>query len=57
MKNNNQRYYLHSKIRKQGYTLKSRSRTIFVPYHQEELSNEVTKLRDKYGYSIQTEIV
>lgn len=53
----NQRYYLHSVIKKQGCNFNARNRTIFVPYNQTEHSKQVLRLRDEFGYSIQTEII
>lgn len=56
-KRKNQRYYLHSVIKKQGCTFNARSRTIFVPYTQTEFSKQVIRLRDEFGYNVQTELI
>lgn len=53
----NRRYYLHRKIRKQGYNLNTGERTIFVPYTQTDYSKHVLILRDIFQYGIQTKIV
>ncbi len=55
-KANQKRYRLHRKIRKEGYDLKTRKRTIYFPFTQTEFSDSVLLLRDYYGYSLQSEI-
>ncbi len=47
-----QRYRLHYRIRKQGYKLLTRTRTICVGVDA-ELSKQCVKLRNEYGYNIQ----
>lgn len=54
---NRTRYRLHTKIRKQGYTLVTKERTIYIPYTQEEFNKEVDRLTNEFSYSLQTEIV
>ncbi len=53
---NKKRYRLHSLIRKEGYVLSTSKRTIYVPFDYSSLSENVQKLRDAFGYAIQTEI-
>lgn len=55
-KHNQKRYNLHRDIRKEGYRLKSRARTIYVFLSKTELSEKVQRLRDEFGYAIQIEI-
>lgn len=50
------RYYLHSKIRKQGFILDTYSRRINIPHNNLEIFKDVEKLRDVYGYSVQLNI-
>ena len=50
------KYNLNYKVRKQGYRLDCAKKTIYVPYLQEELSNQVELLRKEYNYQIQYEI-
>lgn len=50
-----QRYRLHHRIRKQGYKLRTRERTIYVGIDA-ELTKQCIKLRDEFGYTIQTGI-
>lgn len=54
--NRNKLYYLHQKIRKQGYVLDSSTKTISLPYNDEQLTEQVKKLRDDYGYNLQLTI-
>lgn len=50
------RYYLIYKVKsKMKCRICNRSKTIFVPYHATE-NIQLQQLRDKYQYSIQTEI-
>lgn len=51
-KRNQRRYYLHYKVREQGYTLEARARIVFVPYYQDSFTKDVLMLRDVFGYSI-----
>lgn len=55
-KQNQIRYNLHCKIRKDGYKLITRKRTIYVYFKNLDLSKQVLRLRDDFGYTIQTEI-
>ena len=50
------RYRLHRQIRKGGYKLITKKRTIYVYYKQLDFTKEVLRLRDEFGYAIQTEI-
>lgn len=63
MKNNftasaSKRYYLHRKIRKQGYVLQTSARTIVVSqyYNIGDFTPDVLKLSNDYGYNIQFQI-
>jgi len=47
------RYNLHYKIRKQGFRLDRKNKTIFVIFGQ-AVSKQVFKLRDTFFYKIQT---
>lgn len=51
----NKRYYLHTKLRKEGFRYDALGRTIYTS-GENKLSDTVLKLRDKYGYSVQCEI-
>jgi len=46
------RYRLHYRIRKQGYRLFTKERTVYV-LDTEKVSKQVLKLRDKFGYMLQ----
>ena len=52
------RYYLHRKIRKQGYVLLTTPRTIVVNqfYNIGDFTPDVLKLSNVYGYNIQFQI-
>lgn len=56
-KKRRQRYYLHKVIKEQGCRFNARNRTIFVPYTTTEYSKQVIRLRDEFGYSIQSELI
>lgn len=56
IKRNQIRYNLHRKIRKEGYRLMTKKRTIYVLFKNIDFSNNVIRLRDEFGYAIQTEI-
>lgn len=55
MKKRNQlRYRLHSKVRKEGYNLITKDRTIYQPYEQGlPESKYITRLVDEFGYVVQ----
>ena len=55
----NRRYYLHRKIKEQGYTYNSREKTVYSPFGAEErdLTRQVKALRSEFNYNIQVEIV
>ena len=55
-KKNRKRYYLHNKIKKQGYKFNPASYTIYVPIGNTKFSKDVNKLVNNFGYCIQTEI-
>jgi hypothetical protein len=58
MANKNKIYSLHSKIKKEGYRLDSRIKTIYVEFSKREsLSKNVLVLRDTFGYAVQTELL
>lgn len=56
IKTRNRRYRLHYKIRKQGYRLSAKTKTIFASYALNVYSKDVQILRDEFNYSLQTEI-
>lgn len=55
-KRNQIRYNLHRKIRQEGFKLSARKRTIYVYFKNLDFTESVLRLRDEFGYSIQTEI-
>jgi len=55
-KKNRKRYYLHGKLKKQGYNFNPASRTIYVTIGTTEFSKDVNKLVKNFGYCVQTEI-
>lgn len=55
-KRNQIRYNIHRQIRKQGYRLNARKKTIYVLYNNLELSSQVNRLRKEFNYAVQTEI-
>lgn len=58
MANKNKLYYLHSKVKKEGFRLSTKDKTIYVRYMDyDKLSDSIIKLRDLYGYGVQLEIV
>jgi hypothetical protein len=56
-KRNNIRYKLHWLIRKEGYKLVTPERKIYVPYNNTELSKNALRLKNEFGYGVQTFIV
>ena len=52
------RYYLHRKVRKQGYILQTAARTIVVNqfYNIGDFTPDVLELSNIYGYNIQFQI-
>lgn len=55
-KQNQVRYNLHRKIRKQGFKLKTRKKTIYIFFDNLEFTPAVNRLREEFGYAIQTEL-
>ena len=56
-KENRKRYLLHSAIRKEGYRLSTKDRTIYVHFSKaKELSENVNKLMTNFHYAVQTEL-
>lgn len=53
---NAKRYGLHKKVKAQGYKIAVRSRTIYIPYDTNEISDEAAQLRENFKYQIQYEI-
>ena len=51
------RYYLHSLVKKNGYKINVKLKTIFIPFNQSEIHECVKALSVDYNYSVQTEIV
>lgn len=55
IKSNRERYYLHGRVRRDGYGVDARGKIIFMKsYHRGNKRTE--KLRNKYGYIIQLEV-
>jgi hypothetical protein len=54
-KEQNRRYYLHQKLKKQGYSVNTNEHTCYINHAQPPVK-EMIELRDKFNYSIQTEI-
>lgn len=52
----NRRYRLHYKVRKQGYRINIKSKTIFAPYTSQTFSTQVKQLIHSYNYVIQSEL-
>ncbi len=51
------KYRLHSKVKKEGYRLVVKEKTIFVPYHRKfDLSKSAKRLTNQFGYVMQVEI-
>ena len=50
------RYNLHREIRKEGYKVTTRKKTIYVFFQTVDFSKNVLRLRNEFGYAIQTEI-
>ena len=53
----NRKYYLHSKIKKQGYSYNSYLKTIEIPHGTETVSKELTELNLIYGYNLQITLI
>jgi len=57
-KRRSKRYSLHTKVKKEGYRLDAKHKTIYVEHYKSaNLSKNVLTLRDVYGYAVQTDIV
>lgn len=56
-KQNQTRYNLHRNIRKEGFKLITKKRTIYVYFENLEYSNNVLRLVNEFGYALQTEII
>lgn len=52
-KQNTRRYYLHQRIKRQGYFYSLENRCISVLPGHVEYTPQVKELRDQYGYVIQ----
>lgn len=55
-KENKRRYNLHYRIRKQGFDLKTKQKTIVTPLSSELLTPQVKILINSYGYVVQASI-
>lgn len=53
----NNRYYLHRKVKQNGFRVNSRMKTVYIPFTVKQLDKYCTKLRDVYNYNIQLELV
>lgn len=51
------RYNLHFALRKLGYQINSRCKTIYVPADQKVFPDHLLRLHREFGYSIQTSIL
>ncbi len=51
-------YNLCYRSRRKGYRIDSRKRTIYIPYHMQEMASwsTVRTLQQEYGFVFQTEI-
>jgi hypothetical protein len=54
-KSANKRYYLHSKVRNEGFQMDARKRTIYVS-HEDFMTESILLLRDMFGYNVQIQI-
>lgn len=54
---NNRRYYLHWKIRKQGFKLKTNVKTIYLNLETQGMSKQVEALKTEFNYTIQTQLI
>ena len=54
-KKTNRRYYLHQKIKEQ-FRYSALKRTVYISCFRDIDNDQVLELRDRFGYSIQTEI-
>jgi len=52
-KQNQKRYNLHYKLRKKGFKLETKAKTIFIPVSLTELPKQVKRLKDEFNYCIQ----
>jgi hypothetical protein len=51
---NNLRYRLHRAIRKQGFILVTKERTVYLGYGKARIkSKHLTRLTDEFGYAVQ----
>ena len=51
-------YNLSEAIKKEGYKIDINIKTVYIPYTEaNNINNNILILRDKFGYSIQTEII
>lgn len=54
LKRRRTRYYLHHKVRKQGFTLITKSKTIYHPFHIDpKASKQLQRLINEFGYVVQ----
>lgn len=57
MKNKrNQKYYLHRKVKEEGYRVASRKKTIYAHFTNVNFSKYIRKLQDEFGYVVQMEL-
>ena len=50
------RYNLHHEVRKEGFDLNTRKRTIYVYFENVKLSKAILRLRSEFNYAVQTEL-
>lgn len=54
-KEKHKRYWLHRKIKANGFKVDAFKRTIYV-FNDAIINNDIKTLRDKYGYNVQVTI-
>lgn len=57
MTNWDYKYYLHRRLKKAGVRVCSKSKVVYIPWSGDLNNKYAVKLRDKFNYVIQTEII
>ncbi len=57
MTNWDYKYYLHRRLKKAGVRVCSKSKVVYIPWSGDLNNKYAVKLRDKFNYAIQTEII
>lgn len=55
-KKNQIRYNLHRDVRKEGFELNARKRTIYIYFQNTDLSDKVKRLQTEFNYAVQTQL-